>query len=78
MSRQGIFVISIDTELAWGTFDHGGHIKYNEAYKRYRSIVSKILELFSKYEIRATWAIVGHLFLDACTKESGRLHPDIV
>ncbi|MDP3787102.1 MAG: methyltransferase domain-containing protein [Candidatus Omnitrophota bacterium] len=78
MSRQGIFVISIDTELAWGTFDHGGHIKYSEAYKRYRSIVSKILELFSKYEIRATWAIVGHLFLDACTKENGRLHPDIV
>ncbi len=78
MFKKGFFTISIDTELAWGTFDHGGHIKYKEAYKKYRAIVAKILELFKRYEIPATWAIVGHLFLDSCKKENGKLHPDIV
>lgn len=78
MSKQGIFTISIDTELAWGTFDHGGYIKYKDAYKKYRSIIADILKVFKKYEIAATWAIVGHLFLDNCSKEKGKLHPDIV
>ncbi|KPK42873.1 MAG: hypothetical protein AMJ78_00995 [Omnitrophica WOR_2 bacterium SM23_29] len=78
MLEKGIFTISIDTELAWGTFDHGGHIKYREAYEKYRFIIARLLELFKGYEISATWAIVGHLFLDSCHKENGRLHPDIV
>lgn len=78
MSKPGIFTISIDTELAWGTFDHGGYIKYREAYEKYRFIIANILELFKKYEIAATWAVVGHLFLDSCKKEDGKLHPDIV
>ena len=78
MPRKGIFSISIDTELAWGTFDHGGHIKYSEAYKRCRFIISEILKLFERYRVSATWAIVGHLFLDSCAKENGRLHPDII
>lgn len=78
MFKKGIFTISIDTELAWGSFDHGGHIKYRDAYRQTRSIITGILELFKKYEISATWAIVGHLFLDRCNKENGRLHPDIV
>lgn len=78
MLKKGVFTISIDTELAWGTFDHGGHIKYKDAYKKYRFLVSEILKLFRKYEIPATWAIVGHLFLDNCSKEAGRLHSDIV
>lgn len=78
MLEKGIFTISIDTELAWGTFDHGGHIKYQDAYKKYRFIIAELLRLFKRYEISATWAIVGHLFLDSCKKENGKLHPDIV
>lgn len=78
MLKEGIFTISIDTELAWGTFDHGGHIKYRDAYQKYRFIITKILESFKRYEISATWAIVGHLFLDSCSKENGKLHADIV
>ncbi len=78
MPGKGIFSISIDTELVWGTFDHGGHIKYEAAYKKYRFIISELLKLFKKYEVAATWAIVGHLFLDRCNKEYGKLHPDIV
>jgi ubiquinone/menaquinone biosynthesis C-methylase UbiE/peptidoglycan/xylan/chitin deacetylase (PgdA/CDA1 family) len=78
MLKKGIFTISIDTELAWGTFEHGGHLKYKDAYKKYRLLISELLKLFEKYEISATWSIVGHLFLDRCSKENGKLHPDIV
>ncbi|MFA4889938.1 MAG: polysaccharide deacetylase family protein [Candidatus Omnitrophota bacterium] len=78
MLDKGTFIISIDTELAWGTFDHGGHKKYKEAYEKYRFIISQVLKLFEKYDIPATWAIVGHLFLDSCHREDGVIHPDIV
>jgi ubiquinone/menaquinone biosynthesis C-methylase UbiE len=78
MYKRGIFTISIDVEMAWGTFDHNGHVKLAGAYEKYRYIISKILKLFNKYEISATWAVVGHLFLDSCHKKNGRLHPDIV
>lgn len=78
MLEKGIFTISIDVEMAWGSFDHGGHIKYKEAYQKYRFIIDKLLELFKIYGITATWAIVGHLFLDSCKKENGKLHPDII
>lgn len=78
MLGRGIFTISIDTELVWGTFDHGGHIEFEEAYKKYRFIINRLLELFKRYKISAAWAIVGHLFLDSCKKEDGRLHPDII
>lgn len=78
MLDKGIFIISVDTELAWGTFDHAGHKKYKEAYEKYRIIIMDILKIFEKYNIPATWAIVGHLFLDSCQREDGILHPDII
>lgn len=75
---KGIFTISIDVELAWGTFDHKGHINYKDAYEKYRFIITRLLELFEKYNISASWAIVGHLFLDSCKKTNGCLHADII
>lgn len=78
MSKKGVFAISIDTELAWGSFDRGGIIKYKDAYGSERSIISRILDLFKRYDISATWAIVGHLFLNNCKKEKEGVHPDIV
>lgn len=63
---KGTFIISIDTEMAWGTYDHGGDIRFKDAYDQYRSIIHRILYLFKKYDISATWAIVGHLFLEEC------------
>lgn len=71
-------MISIDVELAWGTFDHNGHIVYKDAYEKYRLIVARLLELFAKHQVPATWAVVGHLFLDSCKTQNGQLHPDIV
>lgn len=75
---KGIFTISIDTEMAWGTFDHGGEKTYKKAYEAYRDIIDELLDLFHHFDVSATWAIVGHLFLDACRHQNGNIHPQIV
>ena len=55
------FVISLDFELHWGVFDSYGE-SYNENILGARKAVPKILALFEKYDINATWATVGLLF----------------
>lgn len=69
------FILSLDTELAWGT---RGHKPYQDYYHRTRDIVDKLLLLFQKYKIKATWATIGHLFLDSCSLENNVKHPEIV
>ncbi|MEQ8156917.1 MAG: polysaccharide deacetylase family protein [Clostridiaceae bacterium] len=57
---MGVFVISLDFEMLWGAI-------FNDSVKKgyeYRSpyveiIIPKLLALFDKYQIHATWAIVG-------------------
>lgn len=73
--EKAIFIISLDTELAWGT---RGNKKYQEHYNQKREVVNKLLALFVKYDIKATWAVVGHLFLDKCEKVDGVAHPAII
>lgn len=61
----GTFTISLDTELAWGTFDtKNGCDPYREAYLRGPEIVNRLCVLFEQYDISATWAVVAHLFED--------------
>ena len=70
-------MLSIDTEMAWGMVHRHG-VKENErAYARTREAVDGLLELLDKYEIRATWAMVGHLMLRSCAPEGGVKHPDV-
>lgn len=62
-SRQGAMVISLDFELHWGVrdiwpLDTAERRRLLEA----RAMVPRILDLFSKYSIHATWATVGALF----------------
>lgn len=84
MNKNGIkspaqFVISIDTELAWGSnYDEKILKSRQEAFKKTRAAIDQILSLFEKYQISVTWAIVGHLMLENCSKENGIKHPDIV
>jgi peptidoglycan/xylan/chitin deacetylase (PgdA/CDA1 family) len=74
--HRGVAVISIDTELAWGqahrrdepAHDYGGE----------RAVIDRLLEILERYDLAATWAIVGHLFLDRCSPVDGRPHPEIV
>ena len=54
-------VISLDFELHWGVFDTYGE-RYNDNILGARLAIPKILSLFEKYNINATWAVVGFLF----------------
>ena len=54
------FMISLDFELIWGM--HEGDIvnsSYSENIRGGRKAIPALLELFEKYEIHATWAVVG-------------------
>lgn len=63
----GQFVISLDFELLWGVRDHADRDTYGKNILGARDALPKMLELFAKNEIRATWATVGFLFCE--TKE---------
>lgn len=59
------FIISLDFELIWGM--HEGDIvnsSYNENIKGGRKAIPALLKLFEKYEIHATWAVVGLMFAE--------------
>lgn len=78
---RGTLVVSIDTELAWGSAYKGTPAaSENEASRSAaeRQIVDAILDLFAMCGISATWAVVGHLFLEGCRPVEGRKHPDVI
>lgn len=75
----GVFVLSLDTELAWGNFDAGGLTRYARHYEQYRLVVWRTLELLERYQVPATWAFVGHLMLEGCARgEGGHAHPEVL
>lgn len=59
--RKGIFCISLDTEFLWGRHDKNWE-EFVWRAKKTRKIIKKLLELFKKYDIPVTWAIVGKLY----------------
>lgn len=61
---SGTFVISLDFELLWGVRDHADKSSYGRNIRGARDAVPRILDLFSKNDIRATWATVGFLFCE--------------
>lgn len=71
------FVVSIDLEMSWGAVHHGA--PHDDApYREEREIVADVLDAMARHGISATWAVVGHLFLDECEPVDGRPHPEIV
>lgn len=82
--EKGVFMISIDVELAWG-FNYellkGSKVaeKYLKIIKeRSRTNVRRLLEISEHFKIPFTWAIVGHLFLYSCDRDGEDLpHPDM-
>lgn len=78
MANKGTVIISLDTELAWGSFDKGLLNKRLKAIKSARYCIGELLKLLEKYKISATWAFVGHLMLDKCVVLDGLKHPDII
>lgn len=70
-------MISIDVEMAWGVI-HRRQIARHYTYRKERELIGRLLKLFERYEIRATWAVVGHLFLESCQAIEGIKHPEVV
>jgi peptidoglycan/xylan/chitin deacetylase (PgdA/CDA1 family) len=74
------FIISLDVELLWGAVLHPKEKIVDlmiDDEKKSRGNIDLLLSLFEKHNIPATWALVGHLFLDRCQKENGIPHPEM-
>jgi len=74
-------IISADFELAWAwQYDKKAPNPYKLAIEQTslaRKNIPIILELCETYNIPVTWATVGHLFLEKCQLENGKVHPEI-
>jgi hypothetical protein len=75
----GTFILSLDTELVWGSIDHSTAEEFDHRYPDGRGTIADILDLLDRHQISATWAVVGHLFLGACERgPTGLAHPDLL
>ena len=63
-ATSGRLVISFDFELFWGVRDATTLEKYGSNILGVRAAVPRLLDVFEKYGIRATWSTVGFLFFD--------------
>ncbi|MGL4483664.1 MAG: polysaccharide deacetylase family protein [Anaerovoracaceae bacterium] len=59
--KNGTLVISLDFELYWGVRDNKSIEDYQDNILGGRLAIPKILTLFNRYNIHATWAAVGFL-----------------
>lgn len=61
---MGSVIISIDAELGWGFHDRPNPPmgRLNASREGWRHL----LRLLERFEVPATWAVVGHLFLRSC------------
>lgn len=60
---QGSLVISLDYELMWGVRDMFTPEDYGQSnVKQVGEVISRLLQLFYKYDIHATFATVGLIF----------------
>ena len=76
--KPGTMVVSLDLELAWGRFDHYPLPILEHESLQERTHITPLLELFDRYDIPATWAVVGHLMLENCLRDRhGIAHPDL-
>ncbi|HHT66587.1 MAG: hypothetical protein ACOX25_02700 [Caldicoprobacterales bacterium] len=76
--RKGTFLLSLDTELAWGSFDLGLTEKLKADFANTRVCLSRLLGLLERYQIKATFAFVGHLMLEKCSPAQGKKHENVV
>ena len=60
----GTLLVSLDFELFWGMLDVCPLEDYRDNVLGGRKAIPRLLELFKKYDIHATWATVGFLFAE--------------
>lgn len=74
--NRGALVVSLDLELLWGYHDLYVNDTLLAQCDGARTAIRRLLDLFDHYRVPATWAIVGHLFLDHADRDpQGRAHP---
>lgn len=61
---EGTLIVSLDFELFWGMQDCSTLDEYGDNILGGRKAVPRMLDLFKKYGIHATWATVGLLFAE--------------
>lgn len=76
--KKGSFVLSLDTELAWGSFGRDKVWTRRRYFEGCRDVIRALLKLLEEYGISATWGIIGHLFLSSCSPVNGMIHPEII
>lgn len=62
MSKNGSLVISLDFELHWGAAEKWDLANKSDYFDVTRKSIPKVLSLFEKFDVHATWATVGFLF----------------
>lgn len=62
---NGKFIISLDFELYWGVRDKLTLQQYGDNIKGVHQVIPRLLEMFSKYDVNATFATVGLLFFES-------------
>jgi len=62
--RTGSFVVSLDFELNWGAWSEVSLERNRRRLLGVWEAIPKLLDLFTEYEIHATWATVGFLFCE--------------
>ena len=78
---SGTFTISLDFELFWGVQANRELEEYQENLLGVYQAIPKILSLFKKYNIHATWATVGFLFhkdIDEIKKNTPKILPEYI
>lgn len=76
--NYGTLVISLDFEMMWGCHDWTTPQAYGASNVAHvRTVISRLLDLFSKYQVKATFATVGLLFCKD-KNEALRLYPAIM
>ncbi len=76
---RGIFTLSLDFELVWGSRDLYADPAplIAQAQLTRERVFERLLSLLTTNGITATWATVGHLFLDSASRQDGLLHPTL-
>jgi len=72
----GALCISIDVELAWGIWDKPSAAYHDRCARHEAMIVGRLIELFERHEVSATWAIVGRLLERDATAAATTAHGD--
>lgn len=69
MMDTGTFVLSLDTELIWGVLHRNDYEYYYPQVLNVERNLPLLLDIMDRYDIKATFGVVGHLMLKQCSDD---------